>query len=63
MDELIRAWQDELNNIKEMLILKGAESSTLEYNLLSCEALRLSECISELKSVKLGIYEADTPRF
>lgn len=45
--EMINQWKSDLLSIQEVLVLKGGESSSLEYNLLSAEALRLSLCIND----------------
>lgn len=51
--KMIESWKNEFASIREQLILKGGESSTLEYNLLATEALRLSLCINDATDLLL----------
>jgi hypothetical protein len=46
--DLVEAWKDELSQLKCQLIERGSTANSLEYNLMSCEALRLSCCINDL---------------
>ena len=52
--ELIDYWKDEYNSLKEQLMVRGGQADSLEYNLLSCEALRLHECILDLVEMTDG---------
>jgi len=45
--EMIQGWKNELAEIKEDLLAKGGDAGSLEYNVLSSEALRLSMCITD----------------
>lgn len=53
--KMIESWKAEFASIREQLILKGGESSTLEYNLLATEALRLSLCINDATDLLLAL--------
>ena len=46
--EVLDTWKIEYQEVKEQLMTLGAKADTLEYNLLSAEALRLHECILDL---------------
>ena len=60
--EMINKWKDELLSIQEVLVLKGGEASSLEYNLLSAEALRLSLCINDATECLLSMMTKFTER-
>jgi hypothetical protein len=53
--KMMEKWKEEFASIREQLILKGAESNTLEYNLLAAEAMRLSMCINDAAELLLNI--------
>jgi hypothetical protein len=57
MNELIKEWKEEFNCIRDQLIQKGHESSSLEYNLLACEAIRLMMCINDANELLLKLIE------
>jgi hypothetical protein len=50
---LLECWQEEYIAIKEQLICHGGDPGGMKYNLLSAEALRLHECMYELRGVML----------
>jgi len=52
--QLIDCWKINYDAIKEQLIVQGASSDSLEYNLLACEALCLHECILALVEMDDG---------
>lgn len=43
---MINIWQAEVDSIKDFLFMKGGESYSIDYNLSSCRALCLLECIN-----------------
>ena len=54
---MIGEWKKEFESIRDYLIEMGDKANTLEYNLLSAEALRLSMCINDATSLVLEITE------
>ena len=52
--EVLDYWKIEYDGIKESLLILGAKADTLEYNLLSCEAMRLHECMLDLVEMDDG---------
>lgn len=53
LKNIIAQWQGELDELKGVLVMKGGEAASLEYNILATEALRLSICISDATRVLL----------
>lgn len=51
LQEMLRAWEDELAEKKAMLYKIGDQGTSLQYNLLATEALTLSVCISDVLHV------------
>lgn len=51
--ELLDEWFIEYHEIKGELRQLGGEADSLRYNLLSTEALRLSQCITDLQQMLL----------
>jgi hypothetical protein len=49
MEDLIKVWLHDLNVLKEKLYDIGDKSDSLQYNLLSTEALTLATCILGLQ--------------
>lgn len=58
--EMIQKWREEYSQIKDILIVKGAESSSNEYNLLATEALRLSECMNDAADLLIELSEKES---
>ena len=54
MRNLVEVWTVEFYDIKEQLIAMGGKPNTMEYNLLSCEALRLMMCINDVNAALLN---------
>ena len=54
---MIKAWRAEFYSIRDQLVTMGERANTLEYNLLSAEAMRLSMCINDATSLVLEITE------
>ena len=54
MRNLVEVWTEEFNVIREQLIVMGGKPNCMEYNLLSCEALRLMMCINDVNAALLN---------
>ena len=57
LKSLIDAWNIEFETLKDQLESMGDKSNTAEYNLLSCEALRLLMCINDANEFLLCLIE------
>lgn len=55
--QMINGWRDQYAQIKEQLIIKGAESNTVEYNILATEALVITCCMNDATDALLAITE------
>ena len=53
LEIVIKKWQDDIDDIKTTLYNLGEKADSLQYNLLSAEALRLSMCINDLREWQL----------
>ena len=57
--ELIEEWGLEYAELKGLLRKLGGEADSLQYNLIASEALRLSQCISDVQQMLLESVDAD----
>jgi len=57
--ELIEEWGLEYAELKGLLRKLGGEADSLQYNLIASEALRLSQCISDVQQMMLESVDAD----
>jgi hypothetical protein len=53
--EVIKLWEDELQELKGVLYQLGDKADTVQYNLYAAEALRLSMCINEIYKQQIGV--------